>query len=77
MSYISYDRAVMSQLSVLKRADITALSLLFQAFSNESRLGILNLLRNGPKNVGEISRSLGLEQTVVSHNLSASRSAGW
>ncbi len=59
----------MSQLLVLKRTDITALSLLFQAFSNESRLGILNLLRNGPKNVGEISRSLDLEQTVISHNL--------
>ncbi len=69
MSLPSYDRAVMSQQPVLKKTDITALSLLFQAFSNEFRLGILNLLRGGPRNVGEISDALGLEQTVVSHNL--------
>ena len=30
---------------------------------------ILNVLRGGPKSVGEISRAAGLEQTVVSHSL--------
>lgn len=59
----------MSQLLVLRKTDLTALSLLFKALSHEPRVAILNLLRSGPRNVGEISESLGLEQTAVSHNL--------
>ena len=59
----------MSQLLVLNKTDVAAFSLLFKALSNEYRIRILNLLRNGPKNVGQISKILGLEQTVVSHNL--------
>lgn len=59
----------MSQLLVLKRSDVNALSLLFKALSNESRVDILNLLRSRPKNVSEISEALGMEQTAVSHNL--------
>ncbi len=59
----------MSQLLTLRKTDLTALSLLFKALSNDSRVSILNLLRNGPKSVGQISKALGLEQTAVSHNL--------
>ncbi len=59
----------MSQLLSLRKTDVTAVSLLFKAFSNESRVSILNFLRTGPKNVGEISEALRLEQTAVSHNL--------
>ncbi len=59
----------MSQLLTLRKTDVTAVSLLFKAFSNESRVSILNILRNGPKNVSEISEALRLEQTAVSHNL--------
>ena len=59
----------MSQLLTLRKTDLAAVSLLFKALSNESRVNILNLLRNGPKNVGEISVALRLEQTAVSHNL--------
>lgn len=59
----------MSQLLTLRKTDLVAVSLLFKALSNESRVNILNLLRNGPKNVGEISAALRLEQTAVSHNL--------
>jgi len=59
----------MSQTLVLKKTDLTAVSLLFEALSNESRISILNLLRKGPMSVGEISEALGLEQTAVSHNL--------
>ncbi len=59
----------MSQVLTLRKTDLTAVSLLFKAFSNESRVSILNLLRTGPKNVGEISEALRLEQTAVSHNL--------
>ena len=59
----------MTQQLVLRTSDLSALSLLFQALSNEYRLKILNVLRNGPKSVGDISKAVGLEQTVVSHNL--------
>ncbi len=59
----------MSQLLTLRKTDLTALSLLFRALSNDSRVSILNLLRNGPKSVGQISKALRLEQTAVSHNL--------
>ena len=59
----------MSQLLTLRKTDLAAVSLLFKALSNESRVSILNLLRNGPKNVGEILEALRMEQTAVSHNL--------
>ncbi len=59
----------MSQLLVLKETDLNALSLLFKAMSNDCRLGILNTLRRGPKNVGEISQALRMGQTAISHNL--------
>jgi len=41
----------------------------FSTLSNPTRLAILELLREGPKNVTEISRSLNQEQSMVSHNL--------
>jgi len=59
----------MSQHLTLRKTDVTALSLLFNALSNEYRVGILNLLRNGPRNVTEISEALKIEQTMASHNL--------
>jgi len=62
-------RPFMSQQLTLRKSDVGAVSLLFNALSNEYRVGIVNLLRNGPKNVGEISDALKIEQTTVSHNL--------
>jgi DNA-binding transcriptional ArsR family regulator len=59
----------MSHTLVTKKTDLTAVSLLFEALSNENRVSILNLLRKGPMSVGDISEALGLEQTAVSHNL--------
>src|SRR5260370_36686394 len=59
----------MSQQLILRKTDVTAVSLLFTALSNDCRVGILNLLRNAPKNVGEISEALKIEQTMASHNL--------
>ena len=59
----------MSQQLTLRKTDLTALSLLFNALSNEYRVNILNLLRKGPKNVGQISEALKIEQTMASHNL--------
>jgi len=59
----------MSQQLILRKTDVTAVSLLFNALSNESRVGILNLLRNGPKYVVVISEALNIEQTMASHHL--------
>ncbi|TMI25102.1 winged helix-turn-helix transcriptional regulator, partial [Candidatus Bathyarchaeota archaeon] len=59
----------MSQRLTLQKTDVMAVSLLFNALSNEYRVGIVNLLRTGPKNVGEISEALKIEQTMASHNL--------
>jgi len=59
----------MSQQLTLRKTDLTALSLLFNALSSEYRVNILNLLRNGPKNVDQISEALKIEQTMTSHNL--------
>ena len=45
-------------------------SLFFQALANQSRMQVLNLLREeGPMNVSQICEGLGLEQTLVSHSL--------
>ncbi len=43
----------MSQLPTLRKMDLAAVSLPFKALSNESRVSILNLLRNGPKTWGK------------------------
>lgn len=41
----------------------------FGALANPNRLQIINVLRQGKKNVGEICEATGFEQTMVSHNL--------
>lgn len=46
-----------------------AYGLFFGALANGSRLQIINTLRDKAKNVTEISKSTGFEQSMVSHNL--------
>ncbi len=41
----------------------------FGALANPNRLQIINVLREGKKNVTEICEATGFEQTMVSHNL--------
>lgn len=41
----------------------------FGALANPNRLEIINILRQGKKNVTEICKVTGFEQTMVSHNL--------
>ncbi|HIJ10726.1 TPA: helix-turn-helix transcriptional regulator [Candidatus Woesearchaeota archaeon] len=41
----------------------------FGALANPNRLQIVNVLRQGKQNVGEICTKTGFEQTMVSHNL--------
>ena len=43
--------------------------LFFSSLSNPNRLQIINYLRSGPKNVGQICEATEFEQTMVSHNL--------
>lgn len=43
--------------------------LFFQTLANPTRLAILELLREGPKNVSEIAEALNQEQSMISHNL--------
>ena len=43
--------------------------LLFSTLSNPTRLAILEVLREGAKNVTEISKTLNQEQSMISHNL--------
>ena len=41
----------------------------FSTLANPTRIAILELLRNGAKNVTEISEALNQEQSMISHNL--------
>ncbi len=47
-----------------------------RALSEPIRLRIIDRLRSGPKNVGEISESLGAEIVTVSHHLGILKNAG-
>ena len=46
---------------------------LFRGFSDPSRLSILEVLRDGPRTVGEIVEATGLSQPNVSNHLSCLR----
>jgi DNA-binding transcriptional ArsR family regulator len=41
----------------------------FSTLANPTRLAILELLRDGPRNVTEIAETLKQEQSMISHNL--------
>jgi ArsR family transcriptional regulator len=41
----------------------------FSTLANPTRIAILEILQNGPKNVAEISQELKHERTMISHNL--------
>lgn len=51
--------------------------LFFKAFSNRTRLEILDLLKEKPANVTEICGTLGFEQSRVSHNLKCLEQCGF
>lgn len=46
-----------------------AYQLFFSTLANDSRLHIINTLRQKPLNVTEICQKTGFEQSMVSHNL--------
>ena len=43
--------------------------LFFHALNNEGRLSIVELLKDDPRTVQDISKKLEMEQSLVSHNL--------
>jgi DNA-binding transcriptional ArsR family regulator len=43
--------------------------LFFSTLSNPSRLGMLELLREAPRNVAKLAERLNQEQSMISHNL--------
>lgn len=43
--------------------------LFFSTFSNPTRMGIVEQLRKGPRNVTQLSKALGQDQSMISHNL--------
>ena len=51
--------------------------LFVKAFSNKTRFEIIRLLRKGPKNVTEMCKDLGFEQSRISHNLKCLENCGF
>ena len=49
----------------------------FRALGNPTRFGIVQLLRLGPRHVGQIAGELGFEQSRVSHNLACRLHCGF
>jgi predicted transcriptional regulator len=43
--------------------------LFFSVFANRTRLAIIDVLKEGPKNISSISNALEQEETIVAHNL--------
>lgn len=54
-----------------------AYKIFFGTLVSESRLRIINLLRAGKKNVGEIASVVRMEQTSVSHDLARLKRCGF
>src|SRR5262245_51824395 len=56
-----------------KKIDVEKTSALLKAVSDDDRLRIVLLLRDGKKNVGTLARAIGAEIVNVSHHLSVLR----
>lgn len=49
---------------------------LLKVLADETRLAVMERLLEGPKHVGEINATLGVEQSLLSHHLKVLREAG-
>ncbi|MCB0033785.1 MAG: helix-turn-helix transcriptional regulator [Anaerolineales bacterium] len=58
------------------KKELSIKSKLFRGFGDLSRLSILDVLRNGPLNVGEIVEATGLSQSNASNHLGCLRDCG-
>ena len=61
---------------VAKAQGVALKAKLFYGFSDSSRLSVLEALRNGPLNVGQIVAATGLSQSNVSNHLGCLRDCG-
>jgi len=59
-----------------RRAVAKELSILFKTISHPDRIGIVEILRDHPLNVGDIAAALELPTTRISQHLSAMRALG-
>ena len=60
----------------LDRAALERLAEVFQAFADGTRLALLQELKDGPKNVGELLAAIGTTQANVSRQLKLLHAAG-
>lgn len=49
---------------------------LLKNLADETRLAVVQQLMHGPKHVGEINETLGVEQSLLSHHLKILRNSG-
>lgn len=62
---------------IVTRTDgLTVKAKLFRGFSDPSRLGIIEALRDGPHSVGEIAEATGLGQSNTSNHLACLHDCG-
>ncbi len=60
----------------LEKLQLPTCASLLKVLADETRLAVVRQLLEGPKHVGEINQSLGLEQSLLSHHLKILRQAG-
>jgi len=76
MLHVSYVIIVIFGDSV-KRALQQPYKQFFGTLANQIRLDIIKFLRQGPRNVSEITTSLNIEQSATSHNLKRLETCGF
>lgn len=63
-------------LTISDKLELELKAKLFRGFADTSRLAILEALRAGPRNVGELTQATGLSQSNISNHLSCLRDCG-
>jgi ArsR family transcriptional regulator, cadmium/lead-responsive transcriptional repressor len=63
-------------LTISDKLELELKAKLFRGFADTSRLAILEALRAGPRNVGEITQATGLSQSNISNHLACLRDCG-
>ena len=68
---------VSCELKFMKRGLSETCYVFFKVLANPTRLAILEVLREKPRNVTEIAKTLKQEQSMISHNLEALEKCGF
>lgn len=56
--------------------EVPSCASLLKVLADETRLAVVEQLLAGPKHVGEVNETLGVEQSLLSHHLKVLREAG-